>query len=356
MSVGRSPDFTPVARLIGAAREAHAFPAAAVEVGSAAGPLWRFTTGRHTYDEDAAVVTEDTLFDLASLTKVLATTPLVMRLVASRRLLLNARVATYVRQWSGDDRAMVTITDLLEHASGLTAWWDLYRRAHSRTEFADDIAAMPLEYAPRTRSIYSDLGFILLGLVLESVDGRRLDAQFADWLGEADLLFRPPATLRARTAPTEDDRAWRGRLLVGEVHDENAWALDGVAGHAGLFGTVGAVGRHAQLVLRTVGQSTRLGPPWLLMRILAPSGVPGSSRALGWDLMRRSSSCGHRLSPGAFGHTGFTGTSLWIDPLRDLYVVLLSNRVYPTRPGDPRDGLARLRPDVHDAVVSALED
>jgi CubicO group peptidase (beta-lactamase class C family) len=119
---------------------------------------------------------------------------------------------------------------------------------------------------------------------------------------------------------------------------------------------VGAVGEHARLVLETLRRPTRLGTPWLMARILAPSRVPGSSRALGWDLMRPTSSCGRRLSPRAFGHTGFTGTSLWIDPLRDLYVVLLTNRVHPSRPADPQDGLARLRPQVHDAVIAALED
>ena len=356
MSVNRSPDFSPVARLIADARAAHAFPAAAIEVGRLAGPIWRHTEGRLTYDEDAAAVTETTLFDLASRTKVLATTPLVMRQLAAGRPLLNAPVSAHVRDWSGTDRAGVAISDLLEHAAGLTSWWDLYRRAPSRSDFAHEIATMPLEYAPRTRSIYSDLGFILLGLILESVDGRRLDDQFAEGLTSPDLLYRPPPDQRARTAPTEDDRAWRGRLLVGEVHDENAWALDGVAGHAGLFGTVGAVGEHARLVLETLRRSTTLGTPWLMVRMLAPSRVPGSSRALGWDLMRPTSSCGRRLSPAAFGHTGFTGTSLWIDPIRDLYVVLLTNRVYPQRPADPQDGLARLRPQVHDAVVAALED
>jgi CubicO group peptidase (beta-lactamase class C family) len=356
VSVNRSPDFSPVARLIADARAALAFPAAAIEVGSLAGPIWRHSHGRLTYDDEAAPVTDDTLFDLASLTKVLAAAPLAMRLMGSRRLLLNSPVSSYVRDWTTADRAHVVISDLLEHAAGLTSWWDLYRRAQSRSDFAHEIATMPLEYVPRTRSIYSDLGFILLGLIVESLDGRRLDDQFADGLASADLLFRPTADQRHRTAPTEDDRAWRKRLLVGEVHDENAWALDGVAAHAGLFGTVAAVGAHARLVLETLRRPTALGPPWLMRRMLAPSRVPGSSRALGWDLMRPTSSCGRRLSRAAFGHTGFTGTSLWIDPLRDLYVVLLTNRVYPQRPADPQDGLARLRPQVHEAVIAALED
>jgi len=144
-------------------------------------------------------------------------------------------------------------------------------------------------------------------------------------------------------------------IEVGEVEDENAWALGGIAGHAGVFGTAPAGGAYAGLVLRTLTEETSLGEPWLLRRFLMPSRVPRSSRALGWDLMRPTSSCGHRLSASAFGHTGFTGVSLWIDPQKDVYVVLLTNRVHPTRPADPNDGLAKLRPLVHDAVMDALE-
>jgi CubicO group peptidase (beta-lactamase class C family) len=140
-------------------------------------------------------------------------------------------------------------------------------------------------------------------------------------------------------------------LLVGEVHDENAWALGGVAGHAGLFGTAPAVGAFARLVLKTLTRPTALGRPETLRRFLTRSTVPASSRALGWDTMLLTSSCGTRMSPAAFGHTGFTGTSLWIDPAREIYVVLLTNRVHPTREAD---GFHAVRPAVHDAVISEL--
>ena len=173
--------------------------------------------------------------------------------------------------------------------------------------------------------------------------GRRLDAQFrrlATFLTSEPLGFSPPRSWRDRTAPTEVD-PWRGRLLVGEVHDENTWALGGVAGHAGLFGTVAAVGAFARAVLATLDGAANPGPD----RDHAPvhrsrQDVPGSSRALGWDTMLPTSSCGTRLSPTAIGHTGFTGTSLWIDWERDLYIVLLTNRVHPTR---ENDAIRRLR-------------
>jgi CubicO group peptidase (beta-lactamase class C family) len=168
----------------------------------------------------------------------------------------------------------------------------------------------------------------------------------ADALG-LDLRFGAPAEWRARTAPTEID-PWRGRLLVGEVHDENAWALRGIAGHAGLFGTAAAVGAFARRVLATTREDTPLARRTTLARFTTRSTVPRSSRAVGWDTMLPTSSCGARFSPHAFGHTGFTGTSLWIDPTADRYVVLLTNRVHPTR-DNPR--LAALRPRIHDAVV-----
>jgi serine-type D-Ala-D-Ala carboxypeptidase len=346
-------DFSNVVRLLDEGRDARAFPAASIEVGTRETIVWQYATGRLTYAPDAAATTPDTIFDLASLTKVIATVPLTMRLVATRRLLLTTRVACLVPEWRGPDRTDVSLVDLLEHCAGLTSWWDLYKRNHTPREFAHEIAELPLEYRPRTRSIYSDLGFMLLGFILADVNGP-LEAQFASLLGDTGLQFRPPVTLRTSIAPTEDDATWRGRLLVGEVQDENTAALGGVAGHAGLFGTAGAVGRYARLVLATFTRSTRLGDPWLMRRFVQRSRVPGSSRALGWDTMLPTSSCGTRLSQAAIGHTGFTGTSLWIDPLRDLYVVLLTNRVHPHRPADRHDALVRLRPAVHDAVVTAL--
>jgi CubicO group peptidase (beta-lactamase class C family) len=348
------PDFSSVVALLEEACAARAFPAASIEVGRRRGVVWQHATGRLTYSADSTPATPDTIFDLASLTKVIATAPLLMRLVAARRLLLSAPVRTLLPEWRAGDRHDVTLIDLLEHTAGLTAWWDLFKRNHSAVEFAHEMSELPLEYRPRTRSVYSDLGFLLLGFIVAERGGLPLDIQFEMLLGDTGLLFRPPPERRPKIAPTEEDVTWRGRLLVGEVHDENAAALGGVAGHAGLFGSAPAVGAYARLVLETLRSPTRLGNPWLLRRFLRKSTVPRSSRALAWDTMLPTSSCGTRLSRAAFGHTGFTGTSLWIDPLRDLYVVLLTNRVHPVRPADRDDALRRLRPQVHDAVVTAL--
>ena len=348
------PDFSGVVRLLDQARTARAFPAATIEVGRCRGVLWRHATGRLTYDADATPATTDTLFDLASLTKVIATAPLLMhpgRETARVALDAGPDAASGVAQPGPARRDPHRSAGALRGAYGVVGPVQA-KPQRGRVRPRDRRAAA--RYRPRTRSIYSDLGFLLLGFIVAERGGRPLDVQFETLLGDTGMLFRPPPDRRAAIAPTEDDATWRGRLLVGEVHDENAAALGGVAGHAGLFGSAPAVGAYARLVLETLRRPTRLGAPWLLQRFLRKSRVPRSSRALAWDTMRPTSSCGMRLSRAAFGHTGFTGTSLWIDPLRDLYVVLLTNRVHPDRPADRDDALRRLRPQVHDAVVMAL--
>ncbi len=346
--------FSRVRALLRDAVDRQVFPCATLEVGRTNEALFRDACGRHTYDHTAPVATIDTIFDLASMTKVLATTTIVMRLVDEGRLTLDDSVRQWIDGWQRVDRRTVTLTDLLEHASGLTAHLPFYRDHVGRADFEHAISNLPLEYPPRSRSIYSDLGFILLGfLATDAANGVGLDRQFSDitqGLQLGDIRYRPPSDWRPRTAPTEVE-PWRGRLLCGEVHDENGWALGGIAGHTGLFGTAPAVGRFARALLQTLTGRARLARPATLARFLTPTTVRGSSRALGWDTMLPTSSCGRRLSPDAIGHTGFTGTSLWIDPKQDLYIVLLTNRVHPTR---ANEGILAVRPALHDAVVEAL--
>ena len=333
---------------------ARAFPAATVEVGGPREILWREAFGTLGYEAGAPPAALDTVFDLASLTKVIVTTTLAMRAVGAGRLGLEDPVGRWIPEWRGSDRAAVKTRDLLAHCSGLTAWLPLFRDHTGRREYQHAIATLPLEYAPRTRSIYSDLGFILLGFVLEETGGRPFADQAAALLAEldlGDLTFHPPAAWRGRTAPTEVDR-WRGRLLQGEVHDENCWALGGASGHTGLFGTGPAVGSFARRVLQALEYGKAPGLDGARLReFLIRSDVPGSSRALGWDTMLPTSSCGSRISTAAFGHTGFTGTSLWLDPVRRIYVVLLTNRVHPTR---SNNAMVAVRPALHDAVFGGV--
>jgi CubicO group peptidase (beta-lactamase class C family) len=340
--------FGHAAGLLDRAIAAHAFPAASVEVGRADGVAWRAAFGRLTYAEDAPRATEETVFDLASLTKVITTATLVMQAVDAGRLSLTDRVADRLSAWRSLDREAVTIADLLEHASGLTAYLPFFRDHRGRSEFERAICTLPLEYAPRTQSIYSDLGFILLGFILEDVNATPLAQQFE----YEDLRFNPPREWRERTAPTELD-LWRGRLLQGEVHDENTWALGGAAGHSGLFGTAASTGAFARLVLRGLKGGRSIASQETLARFTEKSRVQGSSRALGWDTMLTTSSCGTRLSPRAIGHTGFTGTSLWIDSAQDIYIVLLTNRVHPTRENNAIQGVRRA---FHDSVIDGLLD
>jgi CubicO group peptidase (beta-lactamase class C family) len=345
--------FDAARRVLDLAVAEHAFPAAVIEVGTAGETLWRQAFGGLTFDAGAAPAGDDTIFDLASLTKVVATTPMVMQQVERGVLALDDPVSGHIAAWGSEDREAVSLRDLLAHCSGLPAWRPFFRDLNGRAQYEAAIAVEPLEYTPRTRSIYSDLDFMLLGFI---VDGRMPFAErFALMLSQMGIVeeiqFTPPALWLPRIAPTEHD-AWRGRLLVGEVHDENAAALGGVAGHAGLFGTAAAVGSFARHLLQVLdGRSGAVRRATLEEFVTRRSDVPGSSRALGWDTMLPTSSCGTKMSPRAFGHTGFTGTSLWIDPEKNAYVVLLTNRVHPTR---DNDAIKRVRPAVHDAVMSEL--
>jgi CubicO group peptidase (beta-lactamase class C family) len=340
------------------------FPAAVAEVGRSDGVLWREAFGTLAFD-DATAATETTIFDLASLTKPVATTTVVMDLVAQGGVRLEEPLTRSFPEWLGADREPATVQDLLEHASGLAARL-VDPPPASRREFEHDICTLRLEYVPRSRSIYSDLGFILLGFLAADRGGASLDALFEQVLrrvvgrnvssSDATVLaFGVSAGTSGRIAPTEPlaEDVRRGRRLVGEVHDNYAAALGGVAGHAGLFGTAAAVGDFARAMLRAArGDQAVPAPltPALAARATRKTTVPGSSRALGWDTMLPTSSCGTKLSPAAFGHAGFTGTSLWIDPAGDRYYVLLTNRVCG---GGTEADIKQVRRAFHDAAAVA---
>jgi CubicO group peptidase (beta-lactamase class C family) len=330
------------------------FPAATVEVGHARGAIWREAFGRFTYDVDSPPVTQATIFDLASLTKVIATTTLAMRLIDEGVLTLEDPVGRWLADWRGKDRDHITLRDLLAHCSGLPAHLRIFENCKGRLEFQRTICNLPLDFKPRTQSIYSDLGFMLLGFIIADQSGKTFATEFEEisrHIAPEYLAFSPPKTWRGHIAPTEIE-AWRGRLLVGEVHDANCWALGGAAGHAGLFGSAPAVGNFAQLMLRglLLRDTTLASPETLRTFSQRTTDIPNSTRALGWDTMKPTSSCGSRLSPTAIGHTGFTGTSLWIDWERNLYVVLLTNRVYPSA---SNNAILQVRPAFHDAIAAA---
>jgi len=312
--------------------------------------------GHLTYDAGAPAVAIDTIYDLASLTKVVVTTMAAMMLVDEGRLDVEAPVRSLVPEFNGGARDRVTLGHLLSHASGLPAWAALYRDTEGRDQYVRRIAAFELERAPGEASVYSDLGFILLGVALERLAGETLDA-FASRrifapLGMGETCYLPPLSLWPRIAPTEDD-PWRGRRLQGEVHDENAHALGGVAAHAGVFGTAPDLSRFALMVLA----GGRWDGRWLISRetldhFAALCGVPGSGYGLGWDHPSGAhSAAGHRMARSSIGHLGFTGTSIWIDREHRSFVILLANSVHPVR---GNQGLREARAALADAAVEAL--
>lgn len=298
----------------------------------------------------------NTMWDLASLTKVIGTTTALMQLWAEHRVDLDAPVERYLPEFVGPHKQLVTVRHLLTHSSGLPAWRPLYKEATSPADALRLLYDTPLDTLPGVRMVYSDLGAMLLGKIVERVSGEPLDVYlrrhvFAP-LGMTSTMFNPPKRLLARIAPTERD-PWRGRLVHGEVHDENAYFLGGVSGHAGLFSSAADLSRFARMYL----QGGRLDGA----RIVTPAAIDTfthvqdsalSNRALGWEVPNGSNSAGHRLSARAFGHTGFTGTSIWIDPARDLFVILLTNRVDPTR-DNPRLGPVRVQ--LADAIASVVD-
>jgi len=360
-----SPDLTarlaPAYDVMNRAIADGAFPGGVLAVGYK-GELAMQAFGKHTYDAKAPVVAADTIYDLASLTKAVVTTTAVAMLVEEGRLQLDTPIARYLPEWAAgpgseaSGRARVTVQHLLTHSAGLPAHKPYYNEARGKNEILARIFAEPLEAEPGARALYSDLGFILLGEIVERMTGETL-AQFArqrlfDPLGMTGAQFTPGRSLRPRTAPTENDATFRHRLLHGEAHDENCYALGGVCGHAGLFATVGDLAPFAQMLLNGgIYAHQRFLRRGTVQKFTARTDVAGTPRALGWVVPTESSSSGHYFSAASFGHTGYTGTSLWLDREKELFVILLTNRVHPTCDNTKIDAV---RPALHDAVVSSL--
>ena len=360
-------------RQLDSAIAAGAAPGAVLGV-SSRGARYLYGAGRLARD-DATRPDGHSIYDLASLTKVIATTTLAMIAVSEGRLDLDAPVQRYLPEFRGQGKERVTIRHLLTHSSGLPAHRPTWLQSPARDSALGLVIGTPLDTVPGARMVYSDLGAIVLGEVLQRVHHGSLDRlarkEIFDRLHMSSTGFRPAERLLPRIAATEYDSTWRHRMVRGQVHDENAAWLGGVSGHAGLFGSALDLMTFGEWLLKTVGRSDGmtvgnfpdLGDhlPSYRLSVLPSIArefirrqelVPGSSRALGWDTPSNGSSAGHRLSPESFGHTGFTGTSIWVDPTRQLVVVLLTNRVHPTR-NNPRIGPLRVL--VADRVVELLD-
>ena len=307
-----------------------AFPGATIAVGYRDSVVLLAAVGHYGADDKRPVTTE-TIYDLASLTKVIGLTTAAMMLVDQGKLDLDAPVQRYVPAFQGADKERVLIRHLLTHSSGMPAWRPLYAEANTREEALALVDTTALLKQPGDTFVYSDLGAITLTRAVEAITGQRLndflDSRLFGPLGMRSTRYLPPESWRERIAPTENDTVFRHRLLRGEVHDENAGRLGGVSGHAGLFSTAPDLARFATWLLRL-----RTIDSLPVRDFTRKQGIPpGSSRALGWDTPSENSSAGTKMGPNAFGHTGFTGTSIWFDPDRNLFIVLLTNRVNPTR-------------------------
>jgi serine-type D-Ala-D-Ala carboxypeptidase len=341
--------------------EQGAFPGAALAVTHRGSLIALRGFGRFTYADDAPAVQPDTIFDLASLTKVVATTAVAMVLHERGQLPLDIPlghflpdfVARAARHQQGT-REAVTLRMLLAHSSGLPAYEKLFEVAASRDELVRAALTTRLVTEPGTHAEYSDVGFILLGEVLARQAGLALD-RFAQQeiftpLGMAHTRFNPPPEWKPQIPPTEDDRTFRRRIIQGEVNDENACVMGGVAGHAGVFAPAADIARFAECMLR--GGAPILEPETVQLFTRRTESPSDSSRAMGWDTPSPPSSSGAHFSQTSFGHLGFTGTSLWIDPTRQLSVTLLTNRTWPSRMAQ---SIRQVRPLLHDAIVEALE-
>jgi CubicO group peptidase (beta-lactamase class C family) len=300
----------------------------------------------------SAVPDEHSLWDLASLTKVVGMTTAVMQLYEQRRLDLDAPLQRYIPEWQGLHKELVTIRHLITHTAGLPAFKAYDRQTHDSDSLAKLMFSTPLDTLPGVRMIYSDIGAYMLGRLVERLSGETLDQYVLNHvfspLRMSETMYRPPATLKPRIAPTEIDTL-RGGKVWGMVHDERAYYLGGVSAHAGIFSSAHDLARFAQMYLShgTLGGARIVRSQTIALFTTRQV----QDRALGWQKPDGHNSAGHLMSERAFGHTGFTGTSIWIDPARDVFVILLSNRVNPTRENNK---IGRVRVTLADAVMSTL--
>ncbi|MGE5432499.1 MAG: glycoside hydrolase family 3 N-terminal domain-containing protein [Syntrophomonadaceae bacterium] len=351
-----SYDFSGLDRVMKEGLADSVFPGAVLYVGCKGKLIYKNAFGHYTYGPDAKPMTTDAMFDLASVSKVTGTTTAAMLLYDEGSLILDKRVADYLPEFNNHGKGNITIRNLLLHNAGFPADKPFYKMYKTHDEVARDIMNTDLEYPTGTKFLYSDLSMISLQLVIEKITGMPLD-QFLkkrvfEPLGMTHTMYNPPKSLRSLCVPTEVDNYWRMDTVRGTVHDENAAAMGGVAGHAGLFSTAGDLSIFMQMILNKGRYNGK--------QLIKPSTVDlftsriseQSSRGLGWDTKAVSgSSAGSLFSAESFGHTGFTGTSVWADKTRDLFVVLLTNRVFPTRKNNK---IIKFRPKVHDAVIRAI--
>jgi CubicO group peptidase (beta-lactamase class C family) len=358
-------DFAPVYQVLAHAIGARAFPGCAFGAYAQGKVVLQGALGGSTYDTDAFPIAPETVYDIASISKVVATTTAAMILAERGALEIDTPLGDLlpgfvVGRSSGERARHITIRHLLAHNSGLPGYVELFRNARTQEDLVRACLQLPIEAEPGTRAEYSDPGFILLGKALEAL----MRESLATWVRReifTPLQLRstdyvPAPARRDLIPPTEEDQGFRHRRIQGEVQDENAWVLKGVAGHAGVFSNVPDLLRFAESVLTAARNDERSSDPKLfssqtLERFAERQGPAGSSRALGWDTPSENSSAGAHFSSRSIGHLGYSGCSLWIDLDAEIAIVLLTNRTWPDRKSQL---IREVRPAFHDAVREAL--
>jgi CubicO group peptidase (beta-lactamase class C family) len=341
-------------RVIATAVADRAFPGAYVVIGDSRGVLAEFGAGHLDWKKSPGP-SRESVWDLASLTKIIATTTALAQLIERGAVSLDAPAQRYLPDWVGAGLESVTVRHLLTHASGLPSFRPYDSQTHNPDSLATLLFTTQLERRAGERMVYSDIGAFVMGRIIERVSGQRIDAYVAQHIAGPlrlrETRFNPPPSWRKRIAPTEFD-SLRGGLVHGAVHDERAYYLGGVAAHAGLFGSGRDLARFATMMLRGgTLDGARILRPETIAAFTAYADSTFSNRALGWQKPAESAWAGRYLSSRAYGHTGFTGTSIAIDPELDLYIILLSNRVNPTR-NNPK--ITDVRRRLADAVVSTV--
>jgi len=352
---GQEARFAGAFEILHSAIVGHAFPGAAVAVTHEGKLVASAGCGRFTYEASSPTVQADTMYDLASVTKAIATTTMAMILYERGELELDAPVCGVTPEFAAQDvrRQEITFRMLLAHSSGLPAYVRLFETARTRDDLVAAAMRAPLVAEPGERAEYSDIGFIVLGESLARIADEPLDTfcqrEIFGPLGMSRTSFKPGGEWKKKIPPTEEDKVFRQRVIQGEVQDENAYVMGGVAGHAGLFAPAEDVATFAHYMLQ--GGRPILRPETMARFTRREESPAGTSRALGWDTPSEPSQSGTMFSPRSFGHLGYAGTSLWMDAQREISITLLTNRTWPDRTSQK---IKHVRPAFHDAIMKAI--
>ncbi len=356
-SLQEKEKFSNVDSLINNSIKDSAFPGAVILIAKEGEILHKKAFGNMTYDFNSRTMTTETIFDLASVSKVIATTTAAMICVDRKLFKLEDKVVKYIPAFGKNGKKNITLKDLLLHQSGLPAFKPYYKLVKNGNELLQDIYNSKLDFETGTKMVYSDLGMITLAKVIEKVSKKSLDKfcyeNIFSPLGMRNTFYNPAKEIREKIAPTEVDNYFRNRLLIGEVHDETAYMLNGVAGHAGLFSTVSDIAVLLQMLLQKGNyQGVQLIKPETVALFTSRQSKI-SSRGIGWDTKSEKSSAGELFSSTSFGHTGYTGTSVWVDPEKKVFAILFTNRVHPTRNNIK---IGKVRPQFYNEVIRAMEN